>query len=130
MKTPLLLTLLLTLSACASRPKLYPNEQYKAVGKKYAEKDVDQCIQDGDEYMESGKGKQIAKGAGTGAALGVAFGAVSGLFGGGIGSGAIRGGATGAAVGATAGGLSPDQVKRNFVNECLSEKGYRVLGWD
>lgn len=129
MNKAILLSLALLVS-CASKPKLYPNEQYKAVGKKAAQKDIDQCIADADEYMESGKGKQIAKGAGSGAAIGVAFGAVAGMFGGGIGRGLVRGGATGAAVGATAGGLSPDQVKRNYVNECLSEKGYRVLGWD
>lgn len=124
------LSLLLVLTSCASRPKLYPNEQYNAVGKKYAEKDIDQCIADADDYLENGKGKQIAKSAGAGAAIGVAFGAVSGMFGGGIGRSAIRGGAVGAGVGATSGALSPDQVKRNFVNECLAEKGYRVLGWD
>jgi len=130
MNKALFLILILGLGACASRPKLYPNEQYKAVGKKTAEQDVDQCIKDGDDYMENGKGKQIAKGAGTGAAIGVAFGAVSGMFGGGIGSGMVRGGAVGAGVGAAGGALSPDQVKRNYVNECLGEKGYRVLGWD
>ena len=126
----LLLAIAFTFVSCASRPKLYPNEQYKAVGKKYAEKDVDECIEEGDDYMENGKGKQIAKGAGAGAALGVAFGAVTGMFTGNMGSSAIRGGAVGGAVGATGGALSPDQVKRNFVNECLREKGYRVLGWD
>ena len=130
MNKTLFFSLFLILAACASRPKLYPNETYKAVGKKSAEKDIDQCIKDGDEYMDTGKGKDIAKGAGTGAALGVAFGAVTGMFGGGIGRGIVRGGATGAVVGGTAGALSPDQVKRNYVNECLGEKGYRVLGWD
>ena len=130
MNKALFYILLLGLAACASRPKLYPNEQYKAVGKKMAEKDVDQCIEDGDEYMENGKGKQIAKGAGTGAALGVAFGAITGAFTGNMGSGIVRGGAVGAGVGATGGALSPDQVKRSYVNECLGEKGYRVLGWD
>jgi hypothetical protein len=38
--------------------------------------------------------------------------------------------AKGAACGGAAGALSPDQVKHRFVNQCLADKGYQVLGWD
>ncbi len=68
--------LLLLLVSCASKPKLYPNEKLKAVGKATAEKDVVQCIDDAEKYLESTKGKQIAKGAGAGAAIGAAIGVV------------------------------------------------------
>ena len=125
----LLLILSLT-GACASRPKLYPNEQLRAVGKKAAEKDVEKCIAEGDEYLESSKGKQVAKGAGGGAVVGAAFGAVTGLFTGNLGGSLARGAAVGAGTGAAVGGISPDQLKRKYVNQCLADKGYRVIGWD
>lgn len=124
------LLLLLVSVSCASKPKLYPNEKLKSVGKKAAQKDIDRCIADADAYLESSKGKQIAKGAGSGAVIGGAMGAVSGLFTGNLGGGLIRGGAIGAAGGGAVGGLSPDQVKRNYTNQCLAEQGYQVIGWD
>ncbi|MBY0515609.1 MAG: hypothetical protein K2P81_01785 [Bacteriovoracaceae bacterium] len=126
----IILPLLLILTSCASRPQLYPNEKLKEVGKSQSQKDIDSCMADADQYLESSKGKQIAKGAGAGAAIGAAMGAVGGLFTGNLGSGLVRGGAIGAAGGAAAGSLTPDQVKHNYVNQCLADKGYRVLGWD
>ncbi len=116
--------------ACASKPQLYPNQKLKTVGKEAAKKDIDQCIADADQYLKSSKGKNITKGAGAGAAIGGAMGAVGGLFTGNVGGGLLRGGAIGAAGGGAAGALSPDQVKHRFVNQCLADKGYQVLGWD
>lgn len=127
MKAILLLFLLVS---CASRPQLYPNQKLKTVGKEISQQDVDQCIADAEAYLNSSKGKQIAKGAGAGAAIGAAMGTVAGLFTGNVGSGLVRGGAIGAAGGGTAGALSPDQVKRRYVNQCLADKGYQVIGWD
>ena len=118
------------LSACASRPQLYPNQKLKSVGKEAAKSDVDQCMADADAYLESSKGKKIARGAGAGAAIGAAMGAVGGLFTGNLGGSLLRGGAIGAAGGGAAGALSPDEVKRHYVNQCLGEKGYNVIGWD
>ena len=117
-------------TSCASRPQLYPNQKLKTVGKEKAQEDTDKCIAEADEYLKSSKGKNIAKGAGAGAAVGAAMGAVAGMFTGNVGSGLVRGGAIGAAGGGTAGALTPDQMKRRYVNQCLADKGYRVLGWD
>lgn len=122
--------ILLFVIGCASKPQLYPNEKLKTVGKDSADKDVKQCMADSEEYLKSGKGKQVAKSAGAGAIFGAAIGAVGGMFTGNIGGGLARGGAMGAAGGTAAGAMSPDQVKRQYVNECLAEKGYRVIGWD
>ncbi len=127
----LLLLSVSVLSACASRPKLYPNDKLKSVGKEAAKSDVDLCISEAETYLESSTGKQALKGAGSGAAIGAAFGAATGLiFGGNPLSGGLRGGAVGGAVGGTAGALSPDQIKQRYVNQCLADKGYQVLGWD
>lgn len=122
--------LVFTLLSCASRPKLYPNEKLRHAGKDIAEKDIDRCIEDGDNYLESSKGKKIARGAGAGTAIGGAIGAVGGIFTGNLGRGLVRGGAMGAAGGGAAGALSPDKVKRNYVNQCLADQGYQVIGWD
>lgn len=129
MKHFILLAALL-LTSCASRPQLYPNAKLKSVGKEAAKKDVDKCIADANEYLESSKGKKVAKSAGAGAAIGAAIGAVGGLFTGNLGGGLVRGGAIGAGGGAAAGALSPDEIMHRYVNQCLSEQGYRVLGWD
>ncbi len=126
----LLIVIVLFLAACASKPQLYPNQKLKTVGKEAAKKDIDQCIADAEEYLKSSKGKNIVKGAGAGAAIGGAMGAVGGLFTGNVGRGLLRGGAIGAAGGGAAGALSPDQVKHRFVNQCLADKGYQVIGWD
>jgi outer membrane lipoprotein SlyB len=124
------LLLIFAVVSCASKPQLYPNEKLKQTGKKAAQKDVDRCIADADEYLKSSKGKQVAKGAGAGAMIGGAMGAVGGLFTGNLGGGLLRGGAIGAAGGGTVGALSPDQIKKNYVNQCLADQGYQVMGWD
>lgn len=124
------LVFLLILVSCASRPQLYPNQKLKSVGKEASQKDIDKCIADADNYLESSKGKQVAKGAGAGAVIGAAMGGVAGLFTGNLGSGLVRGGAIGAAGGGAAGALTPDQIKHRYVNQCLADQGYQVIGWD
>jgi uncharacterized membrane protein len=124
------LVLLLALGACASKPTLYPNEKLKEVGKEAAKKDVDKCIADADAYLESSEGKKIAKSAGAGAAIGATIGAIGGALTGNFGSSLVRGAAMGTGAGAVGGALSPDELKQRYVNQCLAEQGYRVLGWD
>lgn len=132
MKWSVLILTLLTFSliSCSSRPKLYPNRTLKVRGVEVAEADIDQCIADADTYLGSSRGKNAAKGAGAGAVIGGAMGAVSGIFSGNVGKGALQGAAIGGAGGGAAGALSPDQIKRRYVNQCLAEKGYQVIGWD
>jgi hypothetical protein len=40
------LALVLIVSACASRPQLYPNSKLKAVGADLGKKDTDACLAD------------------------------------------------------------------------------------
>ncbi len=95
-----------------------------------AQKDVDQCMAEADLYLETSEAKRITKGAGRGAVVGAAMGAVFGVFTGSLGRGALTGGAVGAAGGGASTAMSPDQLKQRYVNHCLGEKGYHVLGWD
>lgn len=126
----LLIFLGLTIFSCASRPRLYPNRKLKKVGMDHAQKDIDHCMQESEQFLESDKGKKMLKSGGFGALVGGTVGAVGGLFSGDIMGGAARGAAMGGAGGAVAGGLSPDELKMRYTNRCLSEKGYSVLGWN
>lgn len=126
MKKINLILIALMFLGCASKPRLYPNSKYKSVGEAQANRDIEACEADSEQYLEGTKGKQIARGAGTGAAFGAVLGAISGR---GL-EGAARGAVGGAAIGATAGAVSPDVLKKRFVVKCLSEKGYEVLGYD
>ena len=133
---------LFALSGCsAAKPTLYPNEQYQKVGAAHADADIADCQAKADEYVKSGghtgeMAKEGARNAGVGAAVGGASGAVGGAIYGNPGEGA----AVGAASGATAGLLGtmfgwmfrpsePEPVYRNFVETCLHDKGYQVIGW-
>jgi hypothetical protein len=65
----------------------------------------------------------------VGAAAGAAGAAV---YGGDVGRAAGTGAAAGAAAGAVRGGFEaadPNPTYRNFVQRCLRERGYDVIGW-
>jgi hypothetical protein len=135
-------SLSLGLTACsAQRPVLYPNDRFKQVGSDTAQREIDDCIRRGEQYVESGgragevAGKAAA-GTGAGAAIGAAAGGAGGAAIGHAGRGAAAGGAGGAAAGLTRAMLQgffeprgPDPALRNFVTRCLSDKGYDVIGW-
>lgn len=143
LRLPVLLGLVMQCAGCSTlRPVLYPNEHYTTVGDAVAQGDIDACMTRANEYVKAGgadaqKAKEVAKQTGFGAASGAAIGAVGGAVGGG---GAGQGAVVGVATGATAGlihGLfggffgpeAPDPVVANFVDRCLREKGYELVGW-
>ncbi len=122
-----------SLACAAQRPVLYPNERLETVGPAVAQQDIDACLQQAAEagYKSHAAGEVAGStgvGAAAGAAVGAAVGAVAGVAG--------RGAAMGAAGGGTGGlirGLfhsrDLDPVQRRFVEHCLQEKGYQVIGW-
>lgn len=119
----------LLLVGCASKPVLYPNQTYKNRGEEQARADTKQCMDDADQFLKSEKGKRIVKDAGRGSIVGGAIGIVSGLFSGDMAGSIGRGAAVGAAAGGAGSAVSPDQLKQAYVNRCLAEKGYEVMGW-
>lgn len=129
-KLMLILIQVVILTACASRPVLYPNEKYKSVGKDGAVIDIDKCMDDGDKFIQSSKGKQILKSAGEGAFVGGLMGAVFGLITGDFVKTAATGAAVGGVGGAAGGAITPNKLKRRYTNMCLQKKGYQILGWD
>ncbi len=121
-------------AGCASqRPVLYPNQQFKTSSEFVIQDAIDDCIALA-EYagLNTKSGENIAgstvMGAASGAAVGAAAGAVAGHAG--------RGAATGAAGGGSGGFMwgmfnskEVDPIKRRFIEQCLREKGYQIIGW-
>lgn len=119
--------------ARAQSPVLYPNAKLQHAGKAQVDRDIEACRQLASDYVSNPMAKDAAKGAAVGGAGGAAIGAVAGAV---TGRGAGRGAAVGAATGATAGTVrgvakntGPTAVYKNFVNRCLQERGYEVIGW-
>jgi outer membrane lipoprotein SlyB len=131
------LVMALAMAGCApTRPILYPNAHFNAVGSAAADRDIASCMElaasAGADAAGSGAGQAAGRTAG-GAAVGAAAGAVGGAVVGSAGSGS----AIGAANGATAGLLhwlfsKPHRSPafENFVNRCLQERGYEPVGWN
>ena len=143
---PLLLVLFVVLAGCAStgpnspsaKPVLYPNATLTRVGEAQGRSEVEGCM---GRAAQAGlapdqKSNEVGRRAGEGAAtVGVAS-AVGALITG-RSSDVLRAGAAGAAVGGSAGAVSGafhndkvNPVYRQFVQRCLQEKGFDVIGWN
>jgi hypothetical protein len=133
MKKLLYLTMFFVLLGCATqRPVMYPNEHLINVGSSQAETDIAVCSQLAKGYIRSNPAGDTAKRTLIGGASGAVIGTVAGAAAGNI--------AKGAAIGAGTGGTSallyslfkasePSPLYKNFVSQCLQEKGYQVIGW-
>jgi hypothetical protein len=131
---PACLALALVTAGCATqRPVLYPNAKLQRVGNEAAQRDIDDCIRLAEQYgVTPGRDERVARGAGGGAAVGGATGAVAGAIGGrNVLDSAARGAAVGATAGAVGGAVTdrPREPYRGFVDRCLRERGYDVIGW-
>lgn len=139
--------LLGSLAACAStgsqspsaRPVLYPNATLSQVGDAQGRAEADACMA---RAVAAGltpdeKNNAVARGAGIGAATGAVVSALGALITGSGGEGAVRAGAAGAAVGGSAGAVQgafhndrPNSIYRKYVQRCLVERGFEVIGWN
>jgi hypothetical protein len=137
---PILLPVLLACAAfaagCASnaRPVLYPNAHLKQVGDPQAQQDISECTTLAESSgAEAHDGSRAARPAAQGAAVGAAVGGVSqAIRGRSVLGGALAGGALGGAAGGVRGAFKAGEVSplhRNFVQRCLHERGYDVIGW-
>ena len=132
-----LLSLTLILSGCASsqkEPVVYPNIHMQRVGKVQAQRDIDKCMALATDYgVRVNKDGEIGKKATTGAALGGIGAGVWGLFRGDAGERALAGAAAGAATGVVKGGIESTELNptfKQFVQRCLRDRGYEVIGWE
>jgi hypothetical protein len=126
----------LALGCLTPEPVLYPNDTARTKDQAEVDRDIEECGKLAEEYNAKSKsrGGEVAQSTVEDATIGGAAGAVGGAVTGNAGAGA----AAGAAAGATAGlvrGLfrlhrEPDPAYRIFVERCLGERGYEVIGWE
>ena len=134
MRTAISLSALaLFIAGCASappRPVLYPNAVLQRTGPDAANTAIAACMQlaDAADLNHSPVARDAGAGAVVGGAGGAAVGAVFGHPLRGLVAGAVGGAASGAARGAIR-GSEPSPLYRNYVNRCLRDKGYDVIGW-
>ena len=135
------------LAGCAStgphspsaRPVLYPNAALNRVGDAQGRAEADACMARAQSagLTPDEKNNAVGRGAGVGAATGAVASAVGALITGRGGEGVVRAGAAGAAVGGSAGAVQgafrndrPNSTYRNFVQRCLGDRGFEVIGWN
>ena len=121
------------LASCAApRPVLYPNAAYELRGSRAADAAITGCVQRADAAKIDESQGRVVKGAAGGAVAGAIVGAAVGSVSGNAGKGAQYGAAGGAAQGGVRGlfhGKDPGPLYKAYVNRCLSESGYEVIGW-
>ncbi|MGY8814205.1 MAG: glycine zipper family protein [Gammaproteobacteria bacterium] len=133
-KKLIICTLIVLISGCAaSRPVLYPNSHLNTVGMEVADSDINSCINmanaagaENDKVTETAT--RTIEGGVIGGATGAVVGAVFGSPGQGAASGAA-GGATGRLTRSLFDSDKPDVVFQKFVDRCLYDKGYEMVGW-
>lgn len=124
-------------SSPSARPVFYPNATLNRAGEVKAQSDSDQCISNARSagLTPEEKDNAVAHDAVKGAAVGGVAGVVSGLLRGRP-DRAIENGAAGAVVGGSVGAVTgafhekPSSTFRHYVQRCLKDKGYDVIGWN
>ena len=125
-------------SSPSARPVLYPNATLTRVGDAQARVEADACMSRASQagLTPDQANNEVGRRAGQGAATAGVAAAVGAIVTG-RSSDAVRAAATGAAVGGSAGAVSGafhndkvNPVYRQFVQRCLSEKGFDVIGWN
>jgi outer membrane lipoprotein SlyB len=116
----------LALASCSStpsRPTLYPNQTLKDRGTQVSQADIDQCLKEANAYLETPEGQKLER-SNNSPSIGTSVGFGFGGGGSGIGLG----------IGLGNGGerrlSGEEQVRRNFTNQCLVNKGYQIVGWE
>jgi hypothetical protein len=117
---------ILALNSCSStpsRPQLYPNQTLKDKGNEKAQVDITECLKESEDYLKTPEGEKLRKSADSssiGTSIGVGFG--SGGTGVGLGVGVGSGGSRRLS--------GEEQVRRNYTNQCLVNRGYQIVGWE
>lgn len=118
------LSLLGSCASTPSRPQLYPNQALKDKGPTVSQADIDECLKESDAYLKTPEGEKLRKSnnsSSVGTSVGFGFGTGGSGIGLGVGVG-DRGGSNRLS--------GEEQVRRNFTNQCLVNKGYQIVGWE
>ena len=125
----MLVTMLL--ASCATQPVVVAREGQRPSTSAAPQADIDACLAEAKQAVESDRAKVVAQNTAEGAVVGGAVGGAAGaVLGQGRGAGAgAAGGAAGAFVRSMLRWRDPDPVEKGYVNRCLRQRGYDVLGW-
>jgi hypothetical protein len=129
----------LLLAGCATpmaKPAFYPNAYFQRVGPAQAQADAQDCATLAQQSDLTAVNKvEAGRSAAAGAAGVGAAGLVGSLLSGqkpdlkNIAAGAAAIGAAGAAATAAGQSVGGSNIYRQFVQQCLAERGYQVMGW-
>jgi len=112
----------------------YPNAHLERVGVATGQRNIDECMQKAEAHgVGRNKDGQVGQKAAKGAVIGGVGSAAWGLVRGDAGERALAGAAAGAATGAAAGSFESAKLNptfQRFVERCLRERGYDVIGWE
>ena len=127
------------LTGCATpvaKPAFYPNAHYQRMGAAQAQADAHACADLANQSDVDAINKMDVARVGAAGAAGVAtVGAVGSVLKGNkpnvknIAAGAVALGAGGAAATAAGQSVGGSNLYRQFVQQCLTERGYQVIGW-
>ena len=126
----------LALLACSSGPKrpvFYPNAHMQQVGQYQAQRDTEDCFALADSYhVNRTRDGEVATKATSGALIGGASAGAWGIVRGDAGERALAGALAGGTAGAVKGGVDSQRISpifQRFVEQCLRDRGYQVIGW-
>ncbi|MFM6993241.1 MAG: glycine zipper family protein [Rhodoferax sp.] len=122
----------------SARPVIYSAAAPTAAAQAQQQAATDDCIgrAQAQGLTPDEKNNETGRRAAQGAATGGVAAAVGALVTGRNVDGVVRAGAAGAAVGGSAGAVSgamserPSATYRNYVQRCLGDKGFQVIGWN
>ena len=127
-------------AGCATpvaKPAFYPNAHYQRMGAAQAQADAQACAELANQSDVGAVNKVDAARVGAAGAAGVAVaGTVGSVLKGNkpnmknIAAGAAAIGAGGAAATAAGQSVGGSSLYRQFVQQCLTERGYQVIGWN
>jgi outer membrane lipoprotein SlyB len=127
-------------AGCATpvaKPAFYPNAHYQRMGAAQAQADAQACAELANQSDVGAVNKVDAARVGAAGAAGVAVaGTVGSVLKGNkpnmknIAAGAVAIGAGGAAATAAGQSVGGSSLYRQFVQQCLAERGYQVIGWN
>ncbi len=126
MKLGYLLVIVLLIAGCAGnsyQPVLYPNAYYQQAGTTQTQRDIAECRARAEQAAASDPAGKVAQRTFQSGASGALMGAVGGNPLGGV------SGAAGGLMQGLIGSTEPDPVFRGYMERCLEEKGYDVVGW-
>ncbi|BCS89532.1 hypothetical protein [Pseudodesulfovibrio sediminis] len=130
-----LIGLVLMAAGCGKkRPVLYPNAHLESVGMQVAQADIDACILKAEEAGAAAidgneAAGKVATSAGIAAAAGAVFAAIIGNDVGRTAAAAGGAAAAGQTVSEAVNSGDPAAIHKQFVDRCLRDKGYDVIGW-